>query len=144
MAYLQKKHFIIIENSKILPTPLGKAAFASSIPPEESQQIFQDLVEARQSECLVLDSDLHLLYLVTPHFKNLREPNWEAYLKIFKRLTKSDQKIAAIYKLDRGYVEWAREIKPLLPDFITDKQSQDDHDKPASELYCMAERLSND
>jgi len=37
MAYLQKKHFIIIENQKILPTPLGKAAFASSIPPEESQ-----------------------------------------------------------------------------------------------------------
>ena len=36
MAYLQKKHFLIIENSKILPTPLGKAAFASSIPPEES------------------------------------------------------------------------------------------------------------
>jgi hypothetical protein len=36
MAYLQKKHFLIIENAKILPTPLGKAAFASSIPPEES------------------------------------------------------------------------------------------------------------
>jgi len=31
----------------ILPTPLGKAAFASSIPPEESQAIFYDLVEAR-------------------------------------------------------------------------------------------------
>jgi len=36
MAYLQNKHFLIIENHKILPTPLGKAAFASSIPPEES------------------------------------------------------------------------------------------------------------
>jgi hypothetical protein len=101
-------------------------------------------VEARQSECLVLESDLHLLYLVTPHFKNLREPNWEAYLRIFKRLTKSDQKIASIYKLDRSYIEWAREIRPQLPDFITDKQSQDDVDKPSSELYCMAERLSND
>lgn len=29
IAYLQKKHFLIVENGKILPTPLGKAAFAS-------------------------------------------------------------------------------------------------------------------
>lgn len=36
MAYLKTKHFLIIENGKILPTPLGKAAFASSIAPEES------------------------------------------------------------------------------------------------------------
>jgi hypothetical protein len=40
IAYLQKKHFLIIENGKILPTPLGKAAFASSISPEESAMIF--------------------------------------------------------------------------------------------------------
>ncbi len=36
LAYLRLKHFLIIENGKILPTPLGKAAFASSIAPEES------------------------------------------------------------------------------------------------------------
>jgi len=30
------KTLLIIENGKILPTPLGKAAFASSIAPEES------------------------------------------------------------------------------------------------------------
>ena len=77
MAYLKSKHFLIIENGKILPTPLGKAAFASSIAPEDSQQIFHDLVETRQTECLILETDLHLLYLVTPHFRGLREPNWD-------------------------------------------------------------------
>jgi hypothetical protein len=74
--------------------------------------IFQDLVVARQTECLVLDTDLHLLYLTTPHFKGLREPNWDAYLKVFKKLTRSEQKIADIYRLERTYVEWAREIRP--------------------------------
>ena len=69
---------------------MGKAAFASSIPPEESMQIFADLAQARQSEGLVLDTDLHLLYLITPHYKNLREPNWDAFAKILKKLTKSE------------------------------------------------------
>jgi hypothetical protein len=37
VAYLQKQNFLIVEGGRILPTPLGKAAFASSIPPEESR-----------------------------------------------------------------------------------------------------------
>jgi hypothetical protein len=40
-------------------------------------------------------------------------------------MTKGENKIAEIYKLDRNYIEWAREVKPLLPDFITDKGSAD-------------------
>ena len=47
IAYLYKKNFLIIDEDKILPTPLGKAAFASSISPEESQKIFNDLLKAR-------------------------------------------------------------------------------------------------
>lgn len=48
IAYLNNKHFLIIDSGKIVPTPLGKAAFASSISPEESQSIFNDLLSARQ------------------------------------------------------------------------------------------------
>jgi hypothetical protein len=40
IGYLRKFNFLIIENNKILPTQLGKAAFASSIPPEHSLRIF--------------------------------------------------------------------------------------------------------
>ena len=36
IAYLSHKHFLVIDKDSILPTPLGKAAFASSISPEES------------------------------------------------------------------------------------------------------------
>lgn len=73
----------------------------------------------------MLESDLHLLYLITPHFKGLKEPNWDSYFKVFKRLTKSEQKIAKIYKLERSYIEWAREIKPQLPDFMNPRSSQE-------------------
>lgn len=68
-GYLKKKSFLTIINRKITPTPLGKAAFASSISPEESERIFMDLAEARSgknSNGLKLSNDLHILYLITP------------------------------------------------------------------------------
>lgn len=102
---------MIIEHGRILPTPLGKAAFTSSIPPEESRQIFADLVDARQTQ-LVLETDLHLLYLITPHFKGLREPNWNAFIKQFKRLTKAELLVADFYQITAEYLQWAREIRP--------------------------------
>ena len=78
MAYLRKFNFLVFQEGKIAATQLGKAAFASSIPPEHSLKIFCDLAEARGQ--LVLETDLHLLYLITPHFKQLREPNWEVFI----------------------------------------------------------------
>ena len=73
---------------QVLPTQLGKAAFASSIPAEHGLEIFKDLAESRSN--LILDSDLHLLYLITPHYKNLREPNWEVFIERFKKLTQAE------------------------------------------------------
>jgi hypothetical protein len=67
-----------------------------------------------------MDTDLHLLYLTTPHFKNLKEPNWDAFLKIYKTLSNSDKRVAEIYGIDSDYLKWAREIKPKLPDFISE------------------------
>ena len=77
---------------KISATQLGKAAFASSIPPEHSLKIFCDLAEARGQ--LVLETDLHLLYLITPHFRQLREPNWEVLISKFRKLSKAEKNVA--------------------------------------------------
>ena len=94
VAYLQTQRFLIVENDKILPTPLGKAAFASSINPEESMLIFNDLLNTRKKDSLVLETDLHLLYLLTPHLKNLREPNWQAFKNLFARLNIAELRVA--------------------------------------------------
>lgn len=53
-----------------MPTQLGKAAFASSIPPEHSLQIYHDLAKAREGLCL--ESDLQLIYHAIPDFKGLK------------------------------------------------------------------------
>lgn len=107
LAYLQSKHFLKVEKGKIIPTPLGKAAFASSIAPEDSLQIFEDLNLVKSVISLVIESDLHLLYLVTPHFRNLQEPKWDAYSKVFSRLISCEQDLASKYGLTREYIEWA-------------------------------------
>ncbi|CAN6470815.1 unnamed protein product [Victoria cruziana] len=72
-------------------TSLGRAAFGSSLAPEESLVVLSDLSRAR--EALVLASDLHLVYLVTPINVEV-EPDWELYYERFMELSPLDQSVA--------------------------------------------------
>ena len=54
--------FISVEDEMFSPTQLGRAAIASSLPPEASLAIFEDLNSA--SRAIALDTELHMLYLV--------------------------------------------------------------------------------
>lgn len=47
---------------KFFPTQLGSAIFTSSFSPDEGLLIFAELNKARKA--FVLDSDLHIVYLV--------------------------------------------------------------------------------
>ncbi|KAK8940202.1 hypothetical protein KSP40_PGU013552 [Platanthera guangdongensis] len=71
-------------------TPLGRAAFGSSLTPEESLVVLNDLSRAREG--FVLASDLHLVYLVTPINVEV-EPDWELYYQRFMELPPLDQSV---------------------------------------------------
>ncbi|XP_020246250.1 helicase and polymerase-containing protein TEBICHI isoform X2 [Asparagus officinalis] len=71
-------------------TPLGRAAFGSSLTPEESLVVIDDLSRAREG--FVLASDLHLVYLVTPINVEV-EPDWELYYERFLELAPIDQSV---------------------------------------------------
>lgn len=71
-------------------TPLGRAAFGSSLSPEESMIVLEDLARAREG--FVLASDLHLLYEVTPINVDI-EPDWELYYQRFMELSSLDQAV---------------------------------------------------
>ena len=136
IAYLREKHFLVVNGrGGVLPTPLGKAAFASSISPEESARIFDDLEQARRAQSLVLETDLHLLYLTTPHFKGLREPNWDAFIQVHRNLSKAEQRVSDIYEINRDYMEWARSMRPKLPSFITEREDP----KPTNQVPSVDE-----
>ncbi|KAL2525525.1 Helicase and polymerase-containing protein TEBICHI [Abeliophyllum distichum] len=71
-------------------TPLGRASFGSSLSPEESLIVLDDLLRAREG--FVLASDLHLVYLVTPINVDV-EPDWELYYERFMQLPSLDQSV---------------------------------------------------
>ncbi|XP_047970916.1 helicase and polymerase-containing protein TEBICHI [Salvia hispanica] len=71
-------------------TPLGLASFGSSLCPEESLIVLDDLMRAREG--FVLASDLHLVYLVTPINVDV-EPDWELYYERYMQLSSLDQSV---------------------------------------------------
>ncbi|XP_078428981.1 MUS308 and mammalian DNA polymerase-like protein isoform X2 [Wolffia australiana] len=71
-------------------TPLGRASFGSSLNPEESLVVLDDLARAREG--FVLASDLHMVYIVTPINVDV-EPDWEQYYERFMELSTLDQSV---------------------------------------------------
>ncbi|XP_042498308.1 helicase and polymerase-containing protein TEBICHI isoform X2 [Macadamia integrifolia] len=71
-------------------TPLGRAAFGSSLSPEESLVVLDDLARAREG--FVLASDLHVVYLVTPINVDV-EPDWKLYYERFMEVSPLDQSV---------------------------------------------------
>ncbi|CAN1785302.1 Helicase and polymerase-containing protein TEBICHI [Linum perenne] len=92
LRWLCHKKFVVWnEDTKLYSsTPLGRAAFGSSLRPEESLIVLDDLSRAR--EAFVLASDLHLVYLVTPTNVDV-EPDWEVYYGRFVELSAIDQSV---------------------------------------------------
>ncbi|KAL9230313.1 hypothetical protein vseg_005682 [Gypsophila vaccaria] len=79
------------EDTKLYSTtPLGRASFGSSLSPEESLIVLDDLSRAREG--FVLASDLHLVYLATPINVEV-EPDWELFYERFMELPSIDQSV---------------------------------------------------
>ncbi|XP_059592184.1 helicase and polymerase-containing protein TEBICHI isoform X2 [Vitis vinifera] len=100
------------EDTKLYSTtPLGRAAFGSSLCPEESLVVLDDLSRAREG--FVLASDLHLVYLVTPINVDV-EPDWELFYERFMQLSALDQEVPVTevceaFKVARGMVQGLQE-----------------------------------
>ncbi|KAJ1257461.1 hypothetical protein BS78_K017400 [Paspalum vaginatum] len=92
LRWLCHKRFLEWNNeTKVyFTTPLGRAAFGSSLSPEESLVVLDDLLRAREG--FVLASDLHLVYLVTPINVDL-EPDWELFYERFMQLSSLEQSV---------------------------------------------------
>lgn len=63
---------------KYVPTPLGLACLAASLPPDEGLLLFDELQRARQ--CFVLDTELHIIYEV---LSSLRTCEYLSIIKVY-------------------------------------------------------------
>lgn len=77
-------------NVALMATPLGDGVVHSALRPTEALSVFEDLQRARQGLCL--DSDLHLIFLVTPAASI--EPDWSRYITYYEKLQPRDRAVA--------------------------------------------------
>ncbi|CAH8466628.1 unnamed protein product [Dicrocoelium dendriticum] len=89
--------------TRLRPTPLGRAILASSLGPTHGLVVLQELDKARRS--IALDTDLHLVYLLTPIYLDLgANLDWFRYLEQYQRLSASDRRVADLVGIEERFI----------------------------------------
>ncbi|XP_060523529.1 DNA polymerase theta isoform X2 [Cylas formicarius] len=107
--FLMTNEFIRLQKSidgqeKYIATSLGKACLASSIAPDEGLTLLTDLEKARQ--CFVLETELHLIYLVTPYSAcySWGDIDWMFYLELWDKLPSSMKRVGELVGVRESYL----------------------------------------
>ncbi|KAK6743640.1 hypothetical protein RB195_010744 [Necator americanus] len=108
---LVKNRFLIVDEEKtedqsspsLLPTQLGRATLVSALPPDAALFVFSDLLQA--TKAIVLDTELHMLYLVTPANSSVWQGcDWNHLLTIFSKLKSEEKRVAKLVGANDGFL----------------------------------------
>lgn len=104
---LKEKGLITIRddehNVTLQVTQLGKATYKGSVDLSYCGMLYSDL--SKGLEGLLLNSYLHLVYLVTPYdLISQCKPEWMVYLRQFTKLSASEQKMSAAVGVPESFV----------------------------------------
>ncbi|KAL2100019.1 hypothetical protein ACEWY4_004413 [Coilia grayii] len=92
-----------VDSSVLLITKLGRASYKGSVDLTYSSVLYRDL--SKGLEGLLLNSFLHLVYLVTPYdMVSQCKPDWMIYFRQFTLLSVSEQKICATVGVPESFV----------------------------------------
>ncbi|NXO03964.1 HELQ Helicase, partial [Rhinopomastus cyanomelas] len=84
-------------------TPLGRATYKGSIDLAYCNLLYREL--RKGLEGLVLESTLHLLYLVTPYEMTSNcSPDWMIYLRQFNQLSRAELKVADLVGVPESFI----------------------------------------
>uniref|UniRef100_A0A8B9P6G4 Helicase POLQ-like n=1 Tax=Apteryx owenii TaxID=8824 RepID=A0A8B9P6G4_APTOW len=84
-------------------TQLGKAAYKGSIDLAYCNALYRELKKGLEG--LVLESNLHLLYLATPYDMIYNcNPDWMIYLRQFNQLSAAEQRVADIVGVPESFI----------------------------------------
>ncbi|XP_012494995.1 PREDICTED: DNA polymerase theta [Propithecus coquereli] len=84
------------------PTHLGSATLSSSLSPIDTLDIFADLQRAMKG--FVLESDLHIVYLVTPMFEDWTTIDWYRFFCLWEKLPTSMKRVAELVGVEEGFL----------------------------------------
>ncbi|XP_009702653.1 PREDICTED: helicase POLQ-like, partial [Cariama cristata] len=84
-------------------TPLGKATYKGSIDLAYCNLLYRELKKGLEG--LILESNLHLLYLATPYDMTSNcSPDWMIYLRQFNQLSAAEQKVVDIVGVPESFI----------------------------------------
>eukprot|EP00347_Sterkiella_histriomuscorum_P009671 403340318 len=87
---------------KFETTKLGLAIIKSNLSPEDGLMVYIDLQNAQQR--IVLQNELHLLYLMTPVSNTCIRINWELFHWIYRNLAPIELKICELIGIKEDYI----------------------------------------
>lgn len=92
------------EEMQYVATSLGKACLSASMAPNDGLSLFLELQKARQ--CLVLETDLHLIYLVTPYSVSSQwgDIDWLHLLTLWESLTKAMKRVGELVGVKESFI----------------------------------------
>lgn len=84
----------------MVATCLGKACLSASVPPQDGLFLFEELERARKS--IVLETELHQIYLVTPFNASslISQIDWTIFLDIWRALPESERCVGRLVGVD--------------------------------------------
>ncbi|KMQ92613.1 dna polymerase theta-like protein [Lasius niger] len=108
MKFLLDNEFLLLQTtereSRWIATPLGKACLAASIPPREGLFLFEELQKARR--CFVLDTELHVIYLVTPLSAGCQigTVDWMVFHELWNTMSESERRVGKLVGVEERFV----------------------------------------
>ncbi|XP_045518673.1 DNA polymerase theta [Pieris brassicae] len=92
------------DEERYVATSLGKACLSSSMAPNDGLSLFCELQKARQ--CIVLETDLHLIYLVTPYSVSSQwaDLDWLHLLTLWESLTIAMKRVGELVGVQESFI----------------------------------------
>ncbi|XP_067215522.1 DNA polymerase theta isoform X2 [Linepithema humile] len=108
MKFLLDNEFLLLQTtereSRWIATALGKACLAASVPPREGLFLFEELQKARR--CFVLDTELHVIYLVTPLSSGCQIGNvdWMTFHELWNTMSESERRVGKLVGVEERFL----------------------------------------
>ncbi|XP_023944963.2 DNA polymerase theta [Bicyclus anynana] len=92
------------DENRYVATSFGKACLSSSMAPNDGLSLFCEIQKARQ--CLVLETDLHLIYLVTPYSvsNQWNDIDWLHLLTLWESLTAAMKRVGELVGVQESFI----------------------------------------
>ncbi|XP_014469442.1 PREDICTED: DNA polymerase theta isoform X2 [Dinoponera quadriceps] len=108
IKFLLDNEFLLLQTtekeSRWIATSLGKACLAASVPPREGLFLFEELQKARR--CFVLDTELHVVYLVTPLStgSQIENVDWMTFHELWNTMSESERRVGRLVGVEERFL----------------------------------------